>query len=55
MVFKKHWYDFIKLELSEKKPDWIVATMVNSDEANVLLWRDMEGVIGSYILRPALP
>jgi hypothetical protein len=43
MVLKKHWYDFIKLGFREKKPDCNLVAVISSNEANALLWRDMEG------------
>jgi hypothetical protein len=43
MVLKKFWYNFIKLGFSEKKPDCNLVAVISSNEANVLLWRDMEG------------
>ena len=43
MVWKKFWYNCIKLGFREKKPDCNPVAVISSNKANALLWRDMEG------------
>jgi len=42
MLLKKHWYDSNQLGF-RKKPDCSRVTVVNRNEVNVLLSRDIEG------------
>src|SRR5882757_3419560 len=55
MVWKKLWYNFIKLGFREKKPNCNLVAMISGNKANVLLWRDMEGSHWVINIRASAP